>query len=121
MTYILRLGVGMLLSLGCVSAASAHAHLKSAEPAENATVASPAALTLHFTEGLEAALSGIAVTGRGQTQVELGDAQTAAGDDTTLVVPVKTPMEPGVYTVDWHALAKDGHKSKGSYTFTVKP
>jgi copper resistance protein C len=44
-----------------------------------------------------------------------------AGGDTTLVVPVTATLAAGTYTVDWHALATDGHKTNGSYTFTVKP
>ncbi len=38
-----------------------------------------------------------------------------------LVVPVIGALETGTYKVDWHALATDGHKTDGSYTFTIKP
>ncbi|HEY0294512.1 MAG TPA: copper homeostasis periplasmic binding protein CopC [Bordetella sp.] len=119
MKYLARVGLACLLGLGYVASASAHAHLKAAEPGQNASVAAPNALSLHFTEGLELAFSGVSVTGPGQKAVPLGSAHTAAGDDATLVVPLSQPLVPGVYTVDWHALAKDGHKTRGSYAFTV--
>ncbi|KAA0891124.1 copper homeostasis periplasmic binding protein CopC [Pusillimonas sp. ANT_WB101] len=121
MKYAMKMAAGLLLSLGWLSVASAHAHLESATPAQDATVGSPAELALHFTEGLEPALSGVALTAGESAPIELGKAQTAKGDDKTLLVPVPQPLKPGAYTVNWHVLAKDGHKSKGSYTFTVKP
>ena len=52
--------------------------------------------------------------------IPTGVASLAAGDDTTLVVPVMQQLASGTYTVDWHALSKDGHKTHGTYTFTVK-
>lgn len=121
MKHSMQLAVGLLFSLGWLSVASAHAHLESATPAQSATVVSPATLTLRFTEGLEPELSGVALMARGDMPITLGKAQTAKDDDKTLLVPVPQSLQPGVYTVNWHALAKDGHKSKGSYTFTVKP
>jgi len=36
------------------------------------------------------------------------------------MVPVTGTLADGSYTVDWHALSGDGHKTHGSYTFTVK-
>jgi methionine-rich copper-binding protein CopC len=29
-------------------------------------------------------------------------------------------LTPGVYTVTWVAVAADGHRTEGEYTFTVK-
>jgi methionine-rich copper-binding protein CopC len=37
------------------------------------------------------------------------------------LTPVTSTLAPGVYTVTWHALAKDGHKTNGTYSFTVQP
>lgn len=31
-----------------------------------------------------------------------------------------TPVKPGKYTASWRMTAADGHKQKGSWTFTVK-
>jgi len=121
MKQIVRACMILALGMGYGTLAFAHAHLKSAEPAQNTAAASPAALTLHFTEGLEPALSGIEVIKEDHTKVSLEEARTISGDDRSLVVPLSEPLAPGVYTVNWHVLAKDGHKSKGTYTFTVTP
>ncbi|QND52848.1 copper homeostasis periplasmic binding protein CopC [Phyllobacterium sp. 628] len=114
--------VAAIVSTGLAGEALAHAHLKSATPAENATVtASPNEIDLTFSEGINLKFSGATVSSSDKTAVSIGLAKLAAGDDMTLVVPVTKPLSAGKYTVDWHALSTDGHKSKGSYSFTVKP
>lgn len=55
-----RLGLTLAFALA-TSQAFAHAHLKTASPAEGATVAAPAEITLGFTEELEVKLSSITV------------------------------------------------------------
>ncbi|HTK13076.1 MAG TPA: copper homeostasis periplasmic binding protein CopC [Xanthobacteraceae bacterium] len=110
------------LSLGFAGPASAHAHLKSAKPAVNGTVAtSPKEIDLTFTEGVNLKFTGVTITGPGKAPVKTQDGKFGPGGDTTLIVPVGSALPPGAYTVDWHALAKDGHKTQGTYTFTVKP
>jgi methionine-rich copper-binding protein CopC len=99
----------------------AHAHLAAATPAMDSIVAtSPAELDLKFSEAINLKFSGVKVAGPDKAIVATGAASIAAGDESTLVVPVST-LAAGVYTVDWHVLSKDGHKTHGSYTFTVKP
>lgn len=118
---IARYALVGVIALGVPGVALAHAHLETAAPAENATVTSaPATLHLHFSEGLNPIFSGIVVTTANGTPVSLGKA-SLADDDKTLSVPVKSTLAAGPYTVKWHALSKDGHKTKGSYTFTVAP
>ena len=34
--------------------------------------------------------------------------------------PVAETLRPGEYTVAWHVVSVDGHKTKGQYTFSVK-
>jgi copper resistance protein C len=118
-----RTKLGLLCALalcGSAGSAFAHAHLKSADPAENATLAAaPTALKLQFSEGLEIKFSGVKVTGPSKDEVELGPA--APGGDTALDVLITGTLAPGKYKVDWHILSKDGHKTKGSYYFTIKP
>ena len=111
-----------LLGLVMSGQAIAHAHLDSATPAADGTVtASPAELDLRFSEALELKFSGVKVVGPDNATVATGVASLANGDDGTLVVPVSAALPAGTYTVDWHVLSKDGHKTHGSYTFTVKP
>lgn len=112
-------GAGLLALTG---QAHAHAHLKSAVPALNGTVAAaPSELDLRFSEGLNLKFTGAKITGPDKATVATGSATLGDGGDTTLVVPVSTPLRPGTYEVDWHALSTDGHKTSGNYLFTVKP
>lgn len=110
------------LGLAAASPAFAHAHLKSAIPASGSTVATaPTELDLVFSEGLNLKFTGVKVSGPAKAAVATGEAALGAGTDTTLVVPVSVTLAPGSYTVAWHALSTDGHKTNGTYTFTVKP
>lgn len=110
------------LSLGLAGEAEAHAHLKSATPAMGATVAkAPAELDLGFSEGVNPKFTGLKVTGPAGAVAPTGESKLGPGGDTTLVVPVTGTLAAGTYKVDWHALATDGHKTNGTYTFTIKP
>jgi len=111
-------GVGGLFA---ASPAFAHAHLKSANPTDKAIVSTaPTALTLDFKEGLNLAFSGADLLDASGSSVLQGKAQLSNGDD-TLTIPLQSTLKPGDYTVKWHALSADGHKTDGSYSFTVKP
>jgi len=112
--------LAMLSVLAVSTQALAHAHLKTANPVEDTEVTAPESLKLTFTEGLELAFSGIALSDSDGNAVELGEA-TLEDDDTTLTAPVETPLEPGRYDVKWHVLSVDGHKTEGDYEFIVAP
>lgn len=116
------LALGSTLTLGFAGAAQAHAHLKSAMPAMDGTVATaPAELDLSFSEGVNPKFTGLTVTGPNGASVATGTSKLGPNGDTTLVVPVTGALGAGTYKVDWHALATDGHKTDGTYSFTVKP
>lgn len=101
--------------------AQAHAHLKTAIPADKSEVtASPKQLTLKFTEDLEASFSGVELKDPKGVTVATGKATLDASDKSSLIVPLDKALDAGKYQVDWHALSVDGHKTKGEYTFTVK-
>ncbi|TXI11153.1 MAG: copper homeostasis periplasmic binding protein CopC [Rhizobium sp.] len=116
----------LLLAAGAISIAlagqaMAHAHLKSAVPAADSTVkAVPSELDLTFSEGLNLKFSGIKVTGPDKKAIKTGEAMLM-DKDATLMVPVTDKLAPGKYTVEWHALSTDGHKTNGSYSFTIAP
>ena len=113
--------VAALVGLGLASPALAHAHLQSATPAEGSTVATaPTEIDLTFSEAVELKFTGVDMTGPGKAVVKTGAATLAAGNR-TLKVPLEGTLAAGVYTVAWHALSSDGHKTKGSYSFTLKP
>ncbi len=109
------------ISIALAGQAMAHAHLKSAIPAAGGTVkAAPSEIDLTFSEGLNLKFSGIKVTGPDKTAVKTGEGMLMNGD-TTLMVPVSDRLAPGKYTVEWHVLSTDGHKTNGTYSFTVAP
>ncbi|MFT4181825.1 MAG: copper homeostasis periplasmic binding protein CopC [Rhizobium sp.] len=108
-------------SITLAGQALAHAHLKFATPAADGTVKqSPSELDLTFSEGLNLKFSGVAITGPDKAVVKTGDAMLMNGDS-TLMIPVTGKLTPGKYTVEWHVLSTDGHKTNGSYSFTVAP
>ena len=116
----LATAAALLGPFALAGSALAHAHLKVAVPAVNATVGqAPAELDLSFSEGVDLAFTGVALSGA-QGAVPTGRASLRDGG-LTLVVPLTGTLPAGTYAVAWHALAKDGHKTQGRYTFTVKP
>ncbi|VEB96723.1 Copper resistance protein CopC [Cedecea lapagei] len=99
----------------------AHAHLKQQSPAaDSAVTASPQTLTLSFSEGVEPNFSGVSVTGPQKSAVKTGKVKVAEADNKQLIVPVEEALKPGDYSVDWHVVSVDGHKTKGNYHFSVK-
>ena len=110
-----------LASVAAMStAAFAHPKLMSSTPAENATVAAgPSELRLTFNEKLEPSMSGVEVKDQSGKKIETGKAATDPADAKLLVIPLSAPLGDGTYNVDWHAVAADTHRIKGSYTFTV--
>lgn len=112
----------MFLALFSTSTAVlAHAHLTTTVPEQQSTVtAEPQALTLTFTEALEPAFSGVTLSHSGGAQVKTGAAQVDPAAKNILRVPLTTSLEKGEYTVDWHVVSADGHKTKGSYQFTLR-
>jgi methionine-rich copper-binding protein CopC len=113
--------IGALIGFGLTGEALAHAHLTAASPAGGSTIAAaPAELDLTFSEAVELKFTGVTLTGPGKAAVKTGAAMLSGGDK-TLKVRLGGPLAPGAYTVAWHALSTDGHKTAGSYSFTIKP
>ncbi|KAA5924048.1 MULTISPECIES: copper homeostasis periplasmic binding protein CopC [Pantoea] len=103
------------------SLAAAHAHLQSSAPAAKAQVTtSPDALTLNFSEDIEAAFSGVNLLDNAQKPVETTKARVEADQKNRLIVGLSHPLKAGSYQVNWHVLSVDGHKTAGSYRFSVK-
>jgi len=112
--YVLAAALALL-----ASPASAHAHLLSETPADGATVAGPTGLVLSFSEGIVLKFTGITITGASGA-VSVASTALDPKDDKVLDVTLAAPLAAGSYTVAWHALSTDGHKTEGSYAFTVK-
>jgi copper resistance protein C len=113
--------VAAVICLALAGQAVAHAHLVSATPPVGGAVeTSPPELDLKFSEALNLKFSGVTVTGPDKAEVELTDPMLM-DNDTTFMATIPNKLAPGAYTVEWHALSADGHKTHGTYTFTVKP
>lgn len=99
-------------------AALAHAFPAAEEPKVGSTVTTPPQqVSIRFDAPIEALFSRLDVLdSSGQNEAE-GTPQVNA-ETRTLTVPLK-PLTPGEYTVKWSVVAKDGHRTEGSYTFTV--
>jgi methionine-rich copper-binding protein CopC len=111
----LKLALLLLTMVGCSTAAPAHALLEHATPAVGSTVASsPGSVTLHFTEKLEPKFSGGEVRGPGGARVDRG-----AGLSSNVMRLGVGGLRPGRYSVTWHALSVDTHKTQGSFSFQV--
>jgi methionine-rich copper-binding protein CopC len=115
-----RLGAFLAFALAA-GAAFAHAQLDKAVPPVGGTVTSPNEIRLKFTEGVEPRFSGIALAGEGGAAVPLGAPGVDPADNSVLIAKVAKTLPPGVYTVTWHAVSVDTHKTQGSFSFTVKP
>jgi hypothetical protein len=104
------------------SGALAHAHLQAETPAADALVTvAPTTLALAFSEGLEIKLSTVTLKGPDDKIVPTEAPSLDSNDDKLMRVPVVGSIGAGKYTVEWHALSKDGHTTHGSYQFTVGP
>jgi hypothetical protein len=100
--------------------AYAHAFPKTSEPAKDATVSpAPTELKIWFTQKIEPAFSKVEVDDASGAQVDQGNAQVDARDQTLLHVSLKT-LSPGAYKVVWHVTSVDTHATNGDFTFTVK-
>lgn len=117
-TSILALAAACCLYSG---AALAHAHLRAETPAADTSAQAPTRLTLSFSEGLEPSLCAVVLKTPDGAAVATGNVALEPSDDKTLVVPVAAKLSPGAYTVEWHALSKDGHSTHGTYQFKVLP
>ena len=98
----------------------AHAHLNQQVPAADSVVAAPQALTLNFSEGIEPGFSGVVVTDAQNQVIKTGTATRDEKNKAQLTVPLEQTLAAGTYQVDWHVVSVDGHKTKGSYHFSVK-
>jgi methionine-rich copper-binding protein CopC len=98
----------------------AHAFLDHADPKVGSTVAvSPAELKVWFTQELEPAFSTLEVQDAQGREVDKKDAHLDNKDKTLFIVSLPT-LPSGTYTVIWHAVSVDTHKTQGHFEFTVK-
>jgi methionine-rich copper-binding protein CopC len=114
-----RGAVAALLIAAC-QLAHAHAYPTHQAPRAGSTVpASQKDVAIDFDDGLEPAFSSITVTDAQGNAVTRGKAVVDPSNRKHMSVAL-SPLTPGVFTVAWVAVADDGHRTQGHYTFTVK-
>ena len=111
---------GLMLLAGAPGA-WAHAFLDHADPKVGSTVTeSPPVVKLWFTQELEPAFSTLVVQDAQGKQVDKKDAHLDDKNKELFIVSLPT-LPAGDYTVNWHAVSEDTHKTQGTFKFTIKP
>lgn len=107
------------IALAGAGAAQAHARLVSASPAAGSVGPSPAQIRLTFSEALEPKFSGFDLEGADSAKIGIAVAPDPK-DAKVLVGTVKARLPAGGYRIGWHAVSRDGHRTTGSISFTVR-
>jgi methionine-rich copper-binding protein CopC len=114
----IALTIALLLT---ASSAWAHAFLAGASPPVGSQLpASPAALTLRFTEPVEPLFCTIQLLNPGGTAVGT-PAPTVPADNPQALVVALPKLGNGTYTVVWHVTSVDTHQTEGRFQFTIGP
>ena len=110
-----------MLFLALQSHAWAHAFLDHADPKVGSTINhSPAELKIWFTQNLEPTFSSVQVQdAQGKDEVGKKDLHLD-GKDKSLAIVSLPHLPPGTYTVIWHAVSVDTHRTQGRFKFTIK-
>ncbi|HEY1331395.1 MAG TPA: copper resistance protein CopC [Actinomycetota bacterium] len=118
---ILALGAALAVVWAAPSA-SAHALLKSSDPANGAQLAkSPAQILMTFTEAPDPHLSlATLLDSTGHVVSGASKAQAVPGQPQELRVALSRPLPDGVYTVNWRTVSLvDGHVVGGAFAFGI--
>jgi copper resistance protein C len=113
----------LLAAAACLmgQAAFAHAHLHRANPPIDSKLpVSPSAVTLTYTEGVEPSLSKIEVHDVHAIRVDKSDPHLTGGGNRQLSVSLPK-LPPGRYSVIWHVISVDTHKTEGQFSFSISP
>ena len=117
----IKLAVVAIVSLAATTA-FAHAQLqKAVPPVGGVVIATPAEIRLKFSEGVEPRFSGVTLATEAGAAQPTGKPALDPADPSVLIVTIGQPLKPGVYTVTWHAVSVDTHKTQGGFNFTFAP
>ena len=97
-----------------------HAFPDHSDPKVGSTVTvSPAQVRIWFDSDLEPAFSTIMVHNANNEMVDKKDGRVDPSSPTLLQVSLPK-LPPGIYRVMWNVVARDGHRTIGDFTFTIK-
>jgi methionine-rich copper-binding protein CopC len=95
--------------------------LERSSPMVGSTVhAAPAAISLHFGEAIEPALSTLSLARGDGAAVQLAP-PTVIEHGTVLIATVRGVVTPGLYRVRWRVVSVDTHVTQGDFSFRVAP
>lgn len=102
------------------SKAWAHAFLDHADPMVGSTVsAPPTQVKIWFTQNIEPVFSSVEVQDAQGQEVDKKDMHQDDKNKSLLIVSVP-PLPDGTYTVIWHVVSVDTHRTQGRFKFTVR-
>ena len=92
--------------------------VKSAPAADTSLAASPAAITLWFSQAPTLRLTRISVTDAAGAKAALSPVK-AGPEENTAMADLTAPLAPGSYTISWVSGSPDGHVVRGKLAFSV--
>jgi methionine-rich copper-binding protein CopC len=119
MRLTVRTTLAVLLTATGGGMAWGHPVLEGSDPGQDATVSSPKEIRLTFTENLIAKFSGLTIKDQSGRPIRTASPSVDPNDKRRLIVPISTPLPPGAYDVDWHAVGADTHRVTGHFSFRV--
>jgi methionine-rich copper-binding protein CopC len=97
-----------------------HAFPDHSDPKVGSTMTvSPVQVRIWFDSALEPAFSTIMVHNANNDMVDKRDGRVDPSHPTLLQVSVPR-LSPGLYRVMWNVVSRDGHRTTGDFTFTIK-
>ncbi|HEX6469146.1 MAG TPA: copper resistance CopC family protein [Streptosporangiaceae bacterium] len=113
-TALLSVVTAVLIGVVAAGPASAHTSLKSASPADGATVRPPDRIVLTYDDPVR--FTQVLVTDGTGRQYQSG---SPVNVDNTVTESLASALPNGRYTVAWRVVSLDGHPVEGTYQFTV--
>ena len=102
------------------SQAWAHAFLDHAVPKVGSTVTNaPTEVKIWFTQSVEPVFSSVVVQDDKGKEVDKKNMHPDDKDKSLLIVSLP-PLPDGTYTVIWHVVSVDTHRTQGHFKFTIK-
>lgn len=95
-----------------------HAFPDHSEPRVGHTVDAAPAVRIWFDGAIEPVFSTLRVENVDKRRVDRNDARVSASG--TLLEVSLPPLVPGRYQVFWSVVARDGHRTEGSFAFRIK-
>ena len=117
---LLRSALAAVLAFGASNSAEAHAALVRSQPGSRAVLQrAPERIELCFNEAVEPKFSSLRIERKPGSVIPVGD--LVSSGDAKCISVLSPSLEPGVYTVHYRVLSRDGHVIEYGYQFTIKP